>query len=184
MTASPSPSDHASVSDNPFVLAEALGFTAEDLAANREGRLSATQRARLQSAWRRSAGVYGVLMIGGILLATILLFAARRTDSPVLNIVGIGVTFINAAVVGLFAQSWLRFRGDTDGRPLQVLTGPATRTLNINPRARMAAYFVTVGGARIRVNKPIFNAFTEHAVYRVYRAPLSHQLLTAEQIDA
>lgn len=164
----------------PMTLEQALRFDAADLQANRGGRLSPRQTQALRTAWRRTLALHAGLLLAITLGATIALFLGWRTESPVLTIVGIALTVCNAFVLGLLAQAAMRFRGDTSGTPVRVLEGQAERTLRVNPRARSAAYFVRLGGGEIRVNKPVFNAFAEGGRYRVYRAPASGQVLSAE----
>ncbi len=166
----------------PSTLAEALEFDDSDLAANRAGRLSDHQRARLRQSWYRGLGISFGLIAFGVLTATAFLFLGWRTQTTVLTLVGITLTFFNAAVVGLLAQAYLRYRGDTQAGTVTKLEGSAARTLKINERARSAAYFVKIGEQELRVNKPVFNAFHDHGVYCIYRAATSKQILSAEQI--
>ncbi|MBE2182519.1 MAG: hypothetical protein IAE89_03750 [Anaerolineae bacterium] len=164
-------------------LAEALQFDDGDLGANREGRLSENQRARLRQNWYRGLGISFGLIAFGVVAATVFLFLGWRMETVVLTLVGIALTFFNAAVVGLLAQAYLRYRGDTQAGTVIKLEGSASRTLKINERARSAAYFVKIGGQELRVNKPVFNAFHDHGVYCIYRAVISKQILSAEQIN-
>lgn len=164
-----------------MTLEQALRFDAADLQANREGRLSPRQALALRTGWRRTLALHIGLLLAITLGATIVLFVGWRYDSPVLTVIGIALTVCNAFVLGLLAQATMRFRGDTSGAPLRVLHGRVERTLRVNERARSAAYFVRVEGSEIRVNKPVFNAFAEGGQYRVYRAPASGQVLSAEQ---
>lgn len=165
-----------------MTLAEALQFDESDLAANREGRLSASQLERLRRNWYRGMGINFGLVAFGVLAATIFLFIGWRTEMVVLTLVGITLTFFNAAVVGLLGQTYLQYRGDTKDGSVTKLEGTASRTLKINERARSAAYFVSINGQEIRVNKPVFNAFEDQGVYCVYRAAFSKQVLSAERL--
>lgn len=171
----------AQAPSHPMTLEESLEFDANDLAANREGHLSDHQRERLRRNWLRGVAISAALIVFGILAATIFLYIGWRTETAALTIVGIALTFFNAAVVGLLAQAYLRYRGDTVNGSVAKLEGSVKRTLKINERARSAAYFVNIEGHALRVNKPVFNAFEDQGVYCVYRAALSKQVLSAEK---
>ncbi len=173
----------AQASSQPVTLQEALQFDMADLAANRAGRLSEGQRARLWRNWQRGVVISISMIIFGILAATIFLYIGWRTYTTALTIVGITLTFFNAAVVGLLAQAYLRYRGDTADDAVVRLEGTATRTLRVNERARSAAYFIIIDGQELRVNKPVFNAIEDQGIYCVYRAPLSKQVLSAERLS-
>jgi len=82
-------------------LSEALQFTEEDIAANREGRLSPAQQARLRRGFRRTliAGIIGIIVIG--LGATTLIFLGQQNNSMVLVVLGIALTVLNAFIVGM-----------------------------------------------------------------------------------
>jgi hypothetical protein len=89
-----------------------LNFTAADLAANREGRLSDRQQERLRLSRQRSVLIGGALVVIFIFAATGLLFVGGRRDSPILQLVGLGLTLCNAAMLGVFLRYWLRLGAD------------------------------------------------------------------------
>lgn len=160
-------------------LTAALGFTADDLAANREGRLSETQRDRLQRAYRRLfwIGIGGIIVIG--LGAAVLIFIAQQNNSSILFLIGVVLTIVNAAIVGLLVQNRLRSQSDRS-QPVRVQEGIIHRTLRIS--GRTPTYILRIGGEQVIVNKPAFNAFIEGAVYRLYRTAGSKALLSAELV--
>src|SRR3954467_13776069 len=104
-------------------LAEALNFSGDDLTANRAGRLSEAQIARLTRSWRRTLWIVIGLVVLFVLIATTLLFLAQQHDSPILTVIGIIVTIINATIVGLGAQSYLRTSSDIRGGRVVTING-------------------------------------------------------------
>jgi hypothetical protein len=159
-------------------LAEALNFTPDDLAANRAGRLSAAQAERLNRSWRRTLWiVIGLVVLFG-LVATTLLFLAQRQESPVLTAVGIVVTVVNAATVGLGAQSYLRTSGDLRRGEVAVVSGAVSHTIRVT--GRVLTYVLKVEGQELIVSKAVFYAVDDAKAYRFYRAPSSRALLSAE----
>src|SRR5690606_34829136 len=111
-------------------LSEALQFTEEDIAANREGRLSPAQQARLRRGFRRTliAGIIGIIVIG--LGATTLIFLGQQNNSMVLVVLGIALTVLNAIIVGFLVRSRLRLQSDLT-HPVKMQDGIVSRTLRI-----------------------------------------------------
>jgi hypothetical protein len=159
-------------------LPETLGFTPEDLAANRDGRLSEAQKARLTRNWRRTLWiVIGLVIVCG-LGATILLFVGQQQGSAILSFVGILVTFVNAAIVGLGAQSYLRTSRDIREGRVAELSGVVSHTIRVS--GRVATYILKLDGQPLVVSKPVFFAVEDGKPYRFYRAPASKTLLSGE----
>ena len=159
-------------------LEAALGFSVDDLAANRAGRLSESQKQRLTRGWRRTLWiVIGVVVLFG-LIATTLLFLAQRHGSAILTGIGIIITIINATIVGLGAQSYLRTSGDVRGGQVATISGVVGHTIRVT--GRVLTYILKVDGQEIMVSKPVFYAVEDGKAYRFYRAPASKTLLSAE----
>lgn len=160
-------------------LATALGFSADDLAANRAGRLSEAQDRRLRTGWRRQLIVTVILVIALMLGATVVLFIGQRGDSAALTFIGVLLTVINAGVVGLAAQNYLRVSGDRARGGVLATSGAITRTLRV-VSGRVTVCIVKVNGEDVIVSKPVFNAFEEGKRYTLYRTPVSKTLLSVE----
>ena len=159
-------------------LPEILNFSDEDLAANRAGRMSEAQKQRLTRGWRRTLWiVIGLVIVLG-LVATTLLFAAQRGGSSVLSVVGILVTVINAAIVGLGAQSYIRTSNDLKGGQVTTISGVASHTIRVS--GRVATYILKVDDQNVVVSRLVFFAIEDGKAYRLYRAPSSKTLLAAE----
>jgi hypothetical protein len=160
-------------------LEDALGFNPDDLAANREGRLSAAQQERLLRASRRTliVGIIGIIIIG--LGATVFIFLGQQIHSTILTIIGIAMTVINAAVVGFLIQNRIRSQNDLT-HPVRAQAGIVNRTLRIS--GRTPTYLLRFEGENLIVNKPTFNAFIDGTVYKLYRSASSKTLLSAELV--
>ena len=159
-------------------LTDALNFSAEDLDANRAGRLSETQKQRLTRGWRRTLWiVIGMVIVFG-LAATTILFVAQRNNSLVLNVVGIVLTIINALIVGLGAQSYLRTSSDLKGGRVVTISGVVSHTIRVS--GRVATYILKVGDQNVVVSRLVFFAVEDGKAYHFYRAPSSKTLLSAE----
>ncbi len=159
-------------------LADILNFSADDLAANRAGQLSDAQKQRLTRGWRRTLWIVIALVVVCGLTATVLLFLGQRSGSSILSVIGVVVTVINALIVGVGAQSYLRTSSDVRGGRVAAITGVVSHTIRVS--GRVATYVLKVDDHEIVVPKPVFFAVDDARSYRFYRAPSSKTLLAAE----
>ncbi len=158
-----------------------LEFSADDLAANRDGRLSEMQDYRLRLRLRRSiaSGVIMVLVLAFI--ATLLIFGSSRGGSPILSVVGIGLTLCSAAVTGVFARYWMRLNADIRGGTVMIVSGSLERVIKPVNRG-VVTYILRIGASEFVVGKETFSAFLHGGHYRVYRTPYTGALLAAEHL--
>jgi hypothetical protein len=159
-------------------LTEALNFSEEDLQANRAGRLSEAQKYRLTRGWRRTLWIVIGLVIVLTLGATTLIFVAQNNDLPVLNVIGVLMTIINAGIVGLGAQSYLRTSSDLKGGKVATISGVVSHTIRVS--GRVATYILKVDNQNVVVSRLVFFAVEDGKAYHLYRAPSSKTLLSAE----
>lgn len=165
----------------PMTLMEALDFSPDDVAANREGRVSERQQAKLRAARRRSVYVGAAILIAVGLAATVLLFLGERNESAILTFVGISVTVCNAVIMSMIVRNWLRLTADIDSGQVTALEGEVHHTIRVT--GRMANYLIRLQGQEVVVSKPAFLAIREGAPYRVYRTPAAKTLLSIEAVD-
>ena len=159
-------------------LTEALNFSEEDLQANRAGRLSEAQKYRLTRGWRRTLWIVIGLVIVLTLGATTLIFVAQNNDLPVLNVIGVLMTIINAGIVGLGAQSYLRTSSYLKGGKVATISGVVSHTIRVS--GRVATYILKVDNQNVVVSRLVFFAVEDGKAYHLYRAPSSKTLLSAE----
>jgi hypothetical protein len=186
-------------------LGSVLGFGADELAANRAGRLSDRQHATLQRA-RTGGRRYGLLVLAlvvAFVVAVIVLlvpkFAQQSKDSgdkvPIVPIV-IGVLAFVVVVMGLSIwRSRRRLDRLASGRVLEV-TGPArgrARRMHGNVDSDFGPgeglrYELRIGDTTFFVaNQRALDAFAADAVYRAYYAAggghaVLNRLLSAERV--
>jgi len=161
-------------------LAEALRFTDDDLRANRDGRLSDAQIYLLRAAWQRALiiAVVALIIIG--LIAALLIYQGQQPDSAVLSVIGVALTLVNAAIMGLLAQNTIRLNADLRASSLIVTRGTVTHTVKIYNRA--ASYLLDIEGERLIMSKSVFFAFADKESYALYRTASSKTLLSAERV--
>lgn len=164
-------------------LMQALQYTGDDLKANQQGRIGPFQAVRIKRTLNRWLAVGALILCFGVLGATSLLYLGAINQSSGLTLTGVTLTILNAIVVGLMAQSWFRTRADLQQPPL-VQQGMLHRIVRATKNGRLAGYVVRLDGVpgEINVNKQVFNALTEGASYRLYRAAGSRTLLSAEVV--
>ena len=161
-------------------LDEVLNFTDEDLQANRAGHLSDAQIERLRAGWRRYliVGIIALIVIG--FFAVLLIFQGQRGESDVLVFIGFALTLINAAIMGLIGQAYIRLSRDLRASSLITTCGTVVHTVKIYNRA--ATYLLDIEGERLLVPKPVFFAFEDKVPYALYRTAGSKTLLSAERL--
>lgn len=155
------------------VLAAALKFTDDDLAMNAAGQLSPAQAAMFQR--RRTVGA---ILIGG-LCATVAFFlligtvGATASLGPILLALLVFMAF--ALAVGAIPA--VRISRDLN-MGVQVAEGRVA--LDMTPAQNSASYKVQVDGQKFKVQKRAFLAFKNGDPYRIYYAPNTKTILSAE----
>ncbi len=168
-------------------LMAALNFSTEDLQANRAGKLSAAQIKRLQQQRGRAILIGIAAMFVVALVATTFLFFGNQQSSPILTLVGISVTILNTAMMGLFLRHWLRLSADIGGGTVTSICGETTFTVRMLNK-RTALYLVRVesdqsGVAELDVPRLVFEALRRYkGAYCLYRAPRTGKLLSVESM--
>jgi hypothetical protein len=159
-----------------------LRFNADDLSANRAGRLGPTQRARIQHMQRQTlwfgAGGFSVLA----LLATSLIFSGQQNAAAPLSAAGVLMTLINAILVGTLGRQWMRLSRDLRAERVETLHGELERV--VRPGRQLNNYVLRIAARDFPVKKGVFRLFEHEAPYAFYVAPASGVLLAAEPQDA
>ena len=163
--------------DDFLPLDEALAFTADDLAANRDGHVSERQRAKLRA--RNSLGlIIGNLLIPGLVGGGLWI----ATQGGLLS-----GGLLLALGAGLFVLS-RRGRGDYMAAVKAGAVTAERGTLHLdtkdykNPNGVTTEYLVTVGGETFVVSQDAYIAFSETAAthFTIYYLPVARILLSAE----
>ncbi len=159
-------------------LSAALGFTADDLDANRQGRLSLSQIEKLTKLRRRNTLAAAALFVALVLAATIFVYIGQINRSVILFGAGAVLTLINAVGVGRAGRAYMRVGGDLRSGQVEALVGDVERVLR---RGRaIDSFLLRIRGAELKVTKEVFMGFRHEAPYRVYRTSYSRLLLSAE----
>ena len=160
-------------------LSAALGFTAADLQANRQGALSPAQRERMQHARRRDAFIAAGLFCLLALAATVLVYIGQFNRNVISSGAGVMLIFINAAMVGRAGRAFMRMSGDLRANNVDRLSGDVERVLR---RGRASdSYLVRISGVELNVTQEVFVSLEHNAPYRIYRTRISQVLLSAER---
>ena len=116
-----------------------------------------------------------------VFIASLFIFAGQQEDgSAILTAIGIALTLLNAAFIGIFARFWLRLSADIGEKRIQTTTGNLERVIKPVNR-RVLNYLIRVGEVEVFVPKAVFDAFEHNVPYTLYRAPYTGTLLAAER---
>lgn len=159
-------------------LGAALGFSSDDLEANRRGQLSRAQLERLKATRQRNALVAALVFCCLVLGATMLFYLGQFNRSLILHGAGALLTLINAAMIARAGRAAMRLGGDLRAGEVEALVGDVERVLR---RGRAADnYVLRVEGVDLMVSRAVFVAFQHLAAYRIYRAVYSRVIVSAE----
>lgn len=159
-------------------LPAAMGFSADDLAANRKGQLSHSQIAQLKNLRRRKTLAAGALFAALVLAATVLVYIGQVNRSLILSGAGAMLTLVNAVGLGRAGRAYMRVGGDLRSGQVEALVGDVERVLR---RGRATdSFMLRINGAELAVTKDVCMGFRHEAPYRIYRTSYSRLLLSAE----
>jgi hypothetical protein len=163
-------------------LMTALSFTADDLAANREGHLSDRQRAYLDID-RRKNGILGTVMVVALVFAvTALLFVGLRDGNLILTVLGGVLLVVNITLSLFFTLNWVRMSYDLRTDTTEVIEGAAQHVVRQAGKAKAASVRI---GETIEVptgDVDTFKAFEPGVTYRLYRTTHTGRLLSVERV--
>jgi hypothetical protein len=164
------------------VLMYALHFSQRDLHVNRNGYLSEAQKAMMRQ-WRKRALQEGVLaLLLGLPSMALIFSAVRRTNAgfavPLLLVIG-AVTFY---IAGQDLAAWARVGADIYSERARSARGRATLWLGPSLLWREPAYHVRLRGITFQVDKQAYRWFDQFERYKIYYAPNSRIILSAEQL--
>ncbi len=151
------------LSPNPYMtLSTALGFSAADINANRQGVLTPYQRGILIGQRTRAL----------VWLAVLALFLLGV--GYVLRLEFLLVAFISACLMTMMVAAWRRFQDDLES-PVEVVVGRwEPHTLSLGRKAAV------INGQTFTLPKHLINAFSEHVRYRLYYTSGTRTILSAE----
>ncbi len=155
-----------------------LRFSEADLRANRQGRLSEAQAARLHQARRRASLLAALLFCALVIVASLLLYSGQARGKPLLSMTGSLLIVVNALLSGFAGRSWMRTGSDLRAGAVEALAGDVERVLRRGPAGDR--YLLRINGDSLAVSRDVFLGFQHAAPYRIYRSSHSRQLLSAE----
>lgn len=172
-------------------LAAALEFTAEDLAANRDGVLSDAQREALRRKRRsfllEGFGTFGVFGLVGLGLTVSLAAMFSQNGEPLLGFLLIGV-FVTLGFFVFWKPTrdtirqargrWRDFEADLNKRGIGQVSGPVR--LEIMRRGRYSSFRLFIAGYEFVVSSETLLAFKNGEPYHVYFTAHTLILLAAE----
>lgn len=162
-------------------LMEALRFDAAALALNRRQLLSDDQRSRLQKVQQRTLLIAGGIFILLAFVAALTIYMGQRNQQIFLSAVGVGVTMLNAVMIGFTARSYLRLAADLrEQQPVIIHEGLLKRVLR--PNGQVNNYVLQLGTREFSVDKDTFRQFRHEQLYAFYATQHANVLLSAEAL--
>ncbi len=153
-------------------LAQTLNFSFDDLEVNREGRFSATQRARLRLVLLREVVIYGLLAL--LPLGGFVVLLTGAPDQPVNGLMLVIFAILFSLLIVYIARQVYATRADLGGE-VRVTAGKA-----VLHDAGRGLHSLSVGQQNFQVGRKVYSAFAEGKFYRVYYAPRLRTILSVE----
>ncbi|HKP51105.1 MAG TPA: hypothetical protein VJ183_00490 [Chloroflexia bacterium] len=177
-----------------YNLQHALGFTSDDLEANRNGYLTDRQQEMLAERRRLRgcstlAAVVTFMVSAALLVLAPLFFGgttvqnADTTFREVLPYTLMAAGILLGTALIFTVTGYVRSSDLTAGK-ISVIEGKAKLSTRYFSKIRMPGYYVTVGGVRFQVQKGEIEAFIDGDSYRVYyvKNPPIEMVLSAEML--
>jgi hypothetical protein len=166
-----------------LTLMDAIGFTEEDLEANRNEYITKKQRMRLdreRNAWK-SLRVLAMLACPiGIIIA---IWDGIRIHDTVASRIGIS-GFIIVMTTGIATYTWLKMRGfsaDLYKGEVSVISGQVKLRSEFHRNGWH--YSVKIQNVKFpNIPQSVFQAFEEGSYYNIYYAPHSKMIFSAERL--
>ncbi len=160
------------------VLGRVHGFSRDDVAVNREGRISPAQKARLRwNAIRTGllAVVFLAVLVGGFVLASI----ARSAWYAVATIGwAVILALVLPTMVG-YGIKWLREGNDT----IATVQGTGGRGFTYPVFGRSTVKYYIINGTRFDVGSRAYDALVEGEPYRVYYTQFTKTIVSIEAVQ-
>ncbi|MBN8594323.1 MAG: hypothetical protein J0M33_21380 [Anaerolineae bacterium] len=165
------------------LLMDSLGFDEDDLAANRAGRLGASQQSRLQRMQKTATtdSTMGIIAGVGVLLLGLVFLVPILQTSIACVLLGIVPVAIAAFIFGQARRSQRVARTDMLDLQNQIVERiEGLVSLDVRERGGTTAYAVRLEGWEWIVNREVFLAFKNGDPYALYYTLHSNMLLAAE----
>lgn len=162
------------------MLMQAIGFTEEDLDANREGYMSKRQRVILGSNrtfWNTLTTFAAILAIPLAFLFSFCSFISAPSSSFKLGNMALFCLLI-AGIIYFMKRKWARVIDDLRTGDVSAIEGRVK--LDFADRGNWSLYSLAISGEIFNVKKSVFLAFKNGDPYRIYYAPHSKTILSAE----
>ncbi len=150
-------------------LAQTNHFDMDDLLANRQGRLSSKQAARVL----RSAILW---LVGGSIVAALIVVFGIIEERSLWAWVGLALCVL---VTGSFCYALLR---DLQGGRVLMVEGLVDRWVSVHDKGSGYSYYYVLDGKRFGVSHDAYNALVVGIRYRLYYAPKSGILTSIEPV--
>lgn len=164
-------------------LSTALRFTEADLAANQQGFITDDQTARLRMLRGRPGSILVIIIL---VLSVVLLGIASSLVTTYFQFQSVYCSAIFLLIGGVIGQIALiqslppALRIGRDIRERRIASIEGRIQIEFHSRNNGTSYYARMNGKRFEIDKKTFLAFKNDDPYRLYYAPRSKVLLSAE----
>lgn len=158
-------------------------FTNQELALNRQGKLTGSQKSNLRSIQIRNSypSICGSLVSIGLAFAIATgSFGPNEDRGGGLVLIGILGLFTFAAVAFAW-KKWQQFQSDLDQGRVDSVRGEISLSIQESTRG-LPAYWLNLEEFRWKLSKEEFLEFSNHEYYCLYFAPHSGTILSFERL--
>jgi len=167
-------------------LKHVLNFGDSDLAMNRRGQISETQRTRLKKEQQSSAqSMWTCGLLCGLLVVFLLLLLANFSNQLITHYVNpmlIGVLIVGLLVVLTSGRIQSGASADLALNRVESTTGQVKK--HTEQHEGVTSYYITVKDKSYGVPQPVYEAFKEDVCYRFYHTARAFTLMSVEVVDA
>ncbi len=162
-------------------LMRGLNFTSEDLAANRQRRMSERQRQRLRPAQPGAVAWIAILAHFGLIIGIVgtLMLAARVAFGNAALVIGLVAGSLLLPILMLYfgrSKTWTDMKDVTEGE-VRMVRG----RIRLESGERFLIFHrAWIGNRRFDLSRKAFFAFTDQQTYCIYITPGKGSILSAE----
>ena len=162
-------------------LMTAIGFTLQDLDANRHRLLSPHQQQLLKNAQASWHSFSMLIKIAGTISVIVAILEGIRIDDTIASRIGIVVLIcvVAAALLIYCRYASMRYKNDLAEGIAASVEGEVKLTQDLS-RTTLIAYKIQIDQMQFTVSGSIWSAFENGQEYRLYFLPHSRTLLSAE----
>ena len=164
-------------------LMETIGFDEEELTANRDGYMTKRQCSILNNDQNWWHGINLLTIVITPLAIGLTFWDGIRVSDTISSRIGITVFILVIGIICYIYTHWKWKQVNTDLGKGNVISAEGTPKLKSFRERNGMKYTINIENSRFFVSKSVFEAFQLKTKYRVYYAPVSKRIISAEPVE-